>query len=337
MPFLYPQQQHQQQKEEGGQKPLIIFGTASFGTGTSQAKFSSPALANPVLDLLRARGVSDIDTARAYPVGSPGTSEALLGALNVAEWATLSTKVTSWAPGSHTEEKIRGSVRSSLEALRIESARQQDDGTGKEKEKGEEGGEGVKETTATAAATLEEVVNQLPQNGEEEEDIAVTDSEEQQEGQEDRTEPKIDIMYLHSPDRTTPFLETCAAMDSHHRAGHFRRFGLSNYRADEVEQIVDICERNNYVKPTVYQGRYNAIIRGGEEELFPVLRRHGIGFFAYSPTAAGLFSGLVGEGSVNVEGSRWDSNVSLAPFFFSTSSPSGFRPTYFSIFAMRGR
>ena len=88
-------------------------------------------------------------------------------------------------------------------------------------------------------------------------------------------------MYLHAPDRTTPFEETCRAMDAEWRKGKFARFGISNYRADEVEAIVDICEKEGFVKPSVYQGRYNAIIRGGEEMLFPILRKHGIAFYAY--------------------------------------------------------
>ena len=217
--------------------PLIIFGTASFGTGTPQAKFSSPALANPVLSLLRARGITHLDTARAYPVGSPGTSEALLGTLGVAKWATVSTKVTSWTPGSHGEGKIKESVRNSLEALGYETPKA-----------GEKGGGGY---------GLDWERGEV------------------------REKKKIDIMYLHSPDRSTPFEETCRAIDAQHRAGHFERFGLSNYRANEVEEIVRICEKHGWVKPSVYQGRYNPIIRSGEEELFPVLRRHGIGFQAY--------------------------------------------------------
>lgn len=190
----------------------IVFGTASFGTGTSQAKFNSPETALSVLSVLRARGITDIDTARAYPVGSPGTAEVLLGAVSAHEWATISTKVTSWMPGAHAVQNIAASVDSSLAALGVD---------------------------------------------------------------------KVDIMYLHAPDRTTPFEETCRAMDAEWRKGKFARFGISNYRADEVEEIVSICERAGLVKPSVYQGRYNAIIRSGEEKLFPVLRKHGIAFYAY--------------------------------------------------------
>lgn len=93
--------------------------------------------------------------------------------------------------------------------------------------------------------------------------------------------PSVDVEYLHMPDRTTPFAETAAAMDEKYRQGKFKRFGLSNYTAAEVEEIVGICEAKGYVKPSVYQGQYNPIVRGGEKELFPVLRKHGIAFYAW--------------------------------------------------------
>jgi aflatoxin B1 aldehyde reductase len=65
------------------------------------------------------------------------------------------------------------------------------------------------------------------------------------------------------------------------KAGKFKAFGLSNYTAAEVEEILRICDEGGFRKPTVYQGQYNAIVRGGEEELFPLLRKHGIAFYAW--------------------------------------------------------
>ncbi|KAL1852394.1 hypothetical protein Daus18300_012227 [Diaporthe australafricana] len=117
---------------------------------------------------------------------------------------------------------------------------------------------------------------------------------------------KIDIMYLHLPDRETPFEETCAAINQAYQEGKFKRFGISNYTADEVEQIVAICKEKGYVAPTVYQGQYNPIVRGGEESLFPVLRKHGIAFYAYSPAAAGVF---VGNQKAAKTGSRFDNSL----------------------------
>ncbi|KAI4866126.1 aldo/keto reductase [Hypoxylon rubiginosum] len=102
---------------------------------------------------------------------------------------------------------------------------------------------------------------------------------------------QINIEYLHVPDRATRFEEACEAMDQAHKEGKIKHWGLSNYTAQEVQQFLDICEEHGYVKPSVYQGQYNAIVRGGEKELFPVLRKNGIAFYVFSPAAAGFFAG----------------------------------------------
>jgi aflatoxin B1 aldehyde reductase len=68
-----------------------------------------------------------------------------------------------------------------------------------------------------------------------------------------------DIFYLHAPDRSVSYEETLGAVDNMYRAGKFKRLGLSNYPAWEVAEIVGICDRKGFVKPTVYQGMYNAI------------------------------------------------------------------------------
>ncbi|KAF2874257.1 NADP-dependent oxidoreductase domain-containing protein [Massariosphaeria phaeospora] len=101
----------------------------------------------------------------------------------------------------------------------------------------------------------------------------------------------VQTMFLHVPDRTTPFAETAGAMNDAVQKGQVKAFGLSNYTAAEVREIVDICADKGYAKPSVYQGHYNAISRSGEKELFPVLRELGIAFFAYSAAAGGFFSG----------------------------------------------
>jgi aryl-alcohol dehydrogenase-like predicted oxidoreductase len=69
-----------------------------------------------------------------------------------------------------------------------------------------------------------------------------------------------------------------------------------------VEELVGIAERKGewfvwccmvcaarsgsdltgYVKPSVLQGQYNLLARKGEDDLLPVLRKHGIAYYAYS-------------------------------------------------------
>ncbi|KAI2464018.1 NADP-dependent oxidoreductase domain-containing protein [Annulohypoxylon bovei var. microspora] len=103
----------------------------------------------------------------------------------------------------------------------------------------------------------------------------------------------VDLIYLHAADRTTPFAETLEAVDKLHKAGKFVRFGISNFTAAEVAEIVLTCKYNGWVRPTVYQGMYNAITRGIEPELIPACRRYGLDIVVYNPIAGGLFSGKI--------------------------------------------
>jgi len=101
---------------------------------------------------------------------------------------------------------------------------------------------------------------------------------------------KVHILYLHGPDRTTPFEQTLAAVNEEYQKGVFEKFGISNFTAEEVEQVVEITKKNGWVQPTVYQGLYNVLSRANEEKLFPVLRKHGISFYAYSPLAGAFLT-----------------------------------------------
>ncbi|KAF2228811.1 Aldo/keto reductase [Viridothelium virens] len=123
---------------------------------------------------------------------------------------------------------------------------------------------------------------------------------------------KLDMWYLHGPDRTTPYDETMKAVNDLYKEGYFTRFGISNYMAWEVAQICELCDRHGWIKPSVYQGVYNAIHRTVEHELFPCLRHYGIAYFAYNPLAGGYLTDRYtreskgGDGGDIEEGSRFD-------------------------------
>lgn len=103
--------------------------------------------------------------------------------------------------------------------------------------------------------------------------------------------PSVKILYLHAPDHETPLKETLRTMDSLHKEGKFEEFGLSNFSAWLVAEVVNQCKQNQWVLPTVYQGMYSAITRQVETELIPCLRYYGIRFYAYSPLAGGILTG----------------------------------------------
>eukprot|EP00026_Physarum_polycephalum_P012149 Phypoly_transcript_12425.p1 GENE.Phypoly_transcript_12425~~Phypoly_transcript_12425.p1 ORF type:complete len:330 (+),score=58.48 Phypoly_transcript_12425:132-1121(+) len=122
---------------------------------------------------------------------------------------------------------------------------------------------------------------------------------------------KVHILYLHFPDRVTPFEETLGAINEEYKKGHFEKFGISNYTADEVEKIVQITKEKGWVQPSVYQGLYNVLARLNEDALFPVLRKHNISFFAYSPLAGSFLTGKVPRSQEVEPGSRFDKNHRL--------------------------
>ncbi|KAK2760354.1 hypothetical protein FQN54_002424 [Arachnomyces sp. PD_36] len=121
---------------------------------------------------------------------------------------------------------------------------------------------------------------------------------------------KVDMFYLHAPDRNTPFEETLEEVNKLHSEGRFNRFGISNYPAWEVARICEICEKNGWVKPVVYQGMYHALQRNIEPELFDCLRHYGIALYAFQPLAGGFLTGKYSREQEEFEpGSRFDPKI----------------------------
>lgn len=92
---------------------------------------------------------------------------------------------------------------------------------------------------------------------------------------------QVNILYSHMPDPKVSIEESARAFDKQLRAGHCKQLGLCNYNASLMKQWLDVCEKHSYAKPTVWQGQYNAMMRLYEDDLFPLLRQHGIKIFAY--------------------------------------------------------
>jgi aflatoxin B1 aldehyde reductase len=121
---------------------------------------------------------------------------------------------------------------------------------------------------------------------------------------------KIDMFYLHGPDRKTPFEDTLREVNALYKEGYFNRFGISNYMSWEVAQICEICERHGWIKPTVYQGIYHVLQRRIEDELIPCLRHYKIALYAFQPLAGGFLTGRYTRDQDSFEaGSRFDPKI----------------------------
>lgn len=102
---------------------------------------------------------------------------------------------------------------------------------------------------------------------------------------------KVDLLYFHFPDLVTPIDEALETVNDLFLQGKIKEWGLSNFPSWKVIDIWYKCDLKGFIKPTVYQGMYNAICRNVEPELFPAIRALGMRFYAFNPLAGGLLSG----------------------------------------------
>jgi aflatoxin B1 aldehyde reductase len=57
------------------------------------------------------------------------------------------------------------------------------------------------------------------------------------------------------------------------------------------------------------------IARLSEDTLLPVLRKHNISYYAYSPSAAGIFNGTHSSSSTSQTGTRFDTNSNVGKLY----------------------
>jgi aflatoxin B1 aldehyde reductase len=101
---------------------------------------------------------------------------------------------------------------------------------------------------------------------------------------------KLHVYYL-GPDRSVPQSNIFRGINAVHQEGLFAQLGLSSLPAWKVSQICELRDREGWVKPSVYQGKCNALHCAVEPELFPLLRYYGIKFYAFNPIAGGFRAG----------------------------------------------
>lgn len=96
----------------------------------------------------------------------------------------------------------------------------------------------------------------------------------------------VDIFYSHRPDPETPLEETMGALDYAVRSGKALYVGLSNYSAEETQQVIDILKRLG-TPCLIHQPNYSMLNRWIEDGLVDVLQAEGVGSIAYCPLGRG--------------------------------------------------
>lgn len=114
----------------------------------------------------------------------------------------------------------------------------------------------------------------------------------------------LDLYQCHRFDPETPLLETAAAMDDLIRRGKVLYWGVSQWPAERITEVVDLCRRERLHAPISNQPLYNLFERGIEVDVLPASERAGLGQIVYSPLAQGVLSGKYLPGQAPPPGSR---------------------------------
>lgn len=114
----------------------------------------------------------------------------------------------------------------------------------------------------------------------------------------------IDLYYMHFPDNGTPIEEYLYTMDNLVREGKLRYYGVSNFSAWQLVQLLWKSDTRSLIAPVVTESVYNLVTRGVEDELLPALAHNNIGLTVYNPLAGGLLSGKYHSFDETPEGTR---------------------------------
>jgi aryl-alcohol dehydrogenase-like predicted oxidoreductase len=114
----------------------------------------------------------------------------------------------------------------------------------------------------------------------------------------------IDIYYLHRDYNGMDLEEPLRALDALLRAGKIRCWGVSNFRAWRIVEMVHLARALGMPAPVVCQPYYNLLNRQPEVEVLAACAHHGIGVVPYSPIARGVLAGKYAPGSKPAEGTR---------------------------------
>lgn len=101
---------------------------------------------------------------------------------------------------------------------------------------------------------------------------------------------RIDLLWLHFWDFTTPLDEILRAADDLVRMGKILYFGLSDTPAWVAARAVTLASERRTCPVVAIQVEYNAARRSAEADLLPMADALGLGVFCWGPLAAGALA-----------------------------------------------
>ena len=119
---------------------------------------------------------------------------------------------------------------------------------------------------------------------------------------------RADVYYLHAPDPATPIEETLGAIDTLLEQRKILHFGVSNYAAWQILEMIARRDAEKRPRPAVSQVLYNPLIRQIDVEYAAFARKYAVPTAVYNPLAGGLLTGRHEGTSAPQAASRFQDN-----------------------------
>jgi len=102
---------------------------------------------------------------------------------------------------------------------------------------------------------------------------------------------RLDLFYLHQPDRATPIADTLATVAELVAEGKIGSLGVSNFAAWQIAELNAAADAVGTARPVVAQQLYNLVARRIEEEYLEFAETTGLTTMVYNPLGGGLLTG----------------------------------------------
>lgn len=96
---------------------------------------------------------------------------------------------------------------------------------------------------------------------------------------------RVELLYLHAPDKNVPVAESAGGLKRLMEEGKTRAVGASNLNFAQLTEFAAACPL------AAFQPPYNMLMRQIEADTLPWCREHGVAVLSYWPLMKGLFSG----------------------------------------------
>ncbi len=107
----------------------------------------------------------------------------------------------------------------------------------------------------------------------------------------------VDLYYMHRPYPSVPLAESIEAMQDVIAAGKVRHWAISNFSADDIASVLEVCDANGWRRPVAIQPPYSLLKRDFESAILPLCAKEQIAVVPYQVLQGGLLTGKYRPGA----------------------------------------